>query len=120
MGRGPGYWWPNLSPWSAMITICDTGPLLAILDAHDPHHEWASEIFKTLRGPMLTCEAVIVEAAYFLRNAKLDLGPLFSFLERTIMRIEFDLGLSWPRVRTLMDRYEQMDLTDACVVVMTE
>jgi predicted nucleic acid-binding protein len=36
------------------------------------------------------------------------------------MRLAFDLSAHWPRVRTLMSRYRQMDLADASVVVMTE
>jgi predicted nucleic acid-binding protein len=45
---------------------------------------------------------------------------LFQLLEREAMRLAFDLSAHWPRVRTLMSRYRQMDLADASVVVMTE
>jgi uncharacterized protein len=103
-----------------MITICDTGPLVAVLDRRDPFHEWAAGLVKQLRGPVITCEAVIVETLYFLGETRLDLDPLFALLERGFLHISFDLGQSWPRVRTLMDRYEQMDVADACIVVMAE
>jgi hypothetical protein len=45
---------------------------------------------------------------------------LFQLLEREAIRLEFDLSAHWPRVRTLMLRYRQMDLADASLVVMTE
>ena len=53
-----------------MISICDTGPLVAYLNRHDPYHAWVVALMKQVRSPMLTCEPVITEAAYFLRDDK--------------------------------------------------
>lgn len=103
-----------------MNTICDTGPLIAYLNRRDPHHHWAVEVLKQLRPPLLTCEPVMTEAAYFLREDRLDVDPLFQLLERGALRLAFDLESHWPRVRTLMARYSRMDLADAAVVVMSE
>jgi len=103
-----------------MMFICDTGPIVALFDRRDPHHAWAAEAMKRARPPLLTCDAVLTEAAYFLREDDLDIGPLFEMLERGALRLAFDLSAHWPRVRTLMNRYERMDLADACVVAMTE
>lgn len=103
-----------------MISICDTGPLVAYLDSKDPYHDWAVELMRLVRAPMLTCEAVLTEAAYFLREDGLEIEPLFELLERSLLRLDFDLSANWPRARTLMGRYEQMDLADASIVVMTE
>ena len=103
-----------------MITICDTGPLVAYLNRHDPHHDWALAIMKQLRPPMLTSEPVLTEALYFLREDGLDVAPLFTLLERDALSLDFDLSANWPRVRTLMSRYSRMDLADASIVVMSE
>ena len=103
-----------------MITICDTGPLVAYLNRRDPHHAWAVTLMKQVSPPMLTCEAVLTEAAYFLRDDGVDVDPLFELVERGALRIDFDLSTHWPRVRTLMARYDRMDLADASIVVMTE
>lgn len=62
----------------------------------------------------------MTEAAYFLREDRLDVDPLFQLLERGALRLAFDLESHWPRVRTLMARYSRMDLADAAVVVMSE
>jgi len=43
--------------------IADTGPLVAYLDRSDKNHEWAKECFMQISRPLLTCEAVIAEAA---------------------------------------------------------
>ena len=103
-----------------MITICDTGPLVAYLNRNDPYHAWAVALMKQVRPPMLTCEPVLTEVAYVLREDELDLDPLFQLLERDVLRLDFDMSTHWPRLRTLMARYEQMDLTDAAIVVMSE
>lgn len=103
-----------------MITICDTGPLVAYLNRNDPYHAWAVGLMKQVRVPMLVCEPVLTEAVYFLREDGLTVDPLFQLLERKAVRLEFDLSAHWPRIRTLMSRYRQMDLADASVVVVTE
>jgi predicted nucleic acid-binding protein len=103
-----------------VITICDTGPIVAYLNRNDPYHEWSLGVMKQARPPLLTCEAVLTEAAYFLREDGLDLDPLFAMLERDALRIDFDVSAHWPRMRTLMRRYPRMDLADASVVVMSE
>jgi len=103
-----------------MITICDTGPLLAYLNRNDPHHKWAVALMKEVRAPMLVCEPVLTEIVYFLREDGLAVDPLFQLLEREAVRLDFDISSHWPRIRTLMSRYRQMGLADASVVVMTE
>lgn len=103
-----------------MTAICDTGPLVAYFNRRDPHHAWAVAVMKQARPPMLTCEAVLTEAVYFLREDELDVDPLFQMLEREALHLQFDISVNWPRIRTLMARYERMDFADACIVVMSE
>ena len=81
-----------------MITICDTGPLVAYLNRNDPYHSWAVALMKQARSPMLTTEP----------------------LERNALRLDLQVAQHWPRLRTLMARYDQMDLADASIVVMSE
>jgi predicted nucleic acid-binding protein len=103
-----------------VINICDTGPLVAYLNRHDPYHSWAVAAMKQIRPPTLTCEPVFTEAVYFLREDGVAVDPLFEMIERNAVIVTFDLSAHWPRVRTLMNRWERMDLADACIVVMTE
>lgn len=103
-----------------MKAICDTGPLVVLLNRNDPYHTWAVEVMRQVKPPMLVCEAVLTEAAYFLREDGLDVDPLFAMMERGALRTGFELEQHWPRVRALMGRYRQMNLADACVVVMSE
>jgi predicted nucleic acid-binding protein len=105
--------------WASVTTICDTGPLVAFLNRNDPYHGWAVTLLKQVQRPILACEPVLAEAAYFLREDGVPVDPLFQLLERDALRLEFDMSAHWPRLRTLM-AYQQMDLADAAVVVMTE
>ena len=103
-----------------MITICDTGPLVAYLNRNAPYHSWAVALMRQVRSPMLTTEPVLTEVAYFLRADKVDVDPLFQLLERGAVRVELLVTAHWPRLRTLMARYNQMDLADASIVVLSE
>ena len=93
---------------------------MAYLNRHDPYHAWAVAVMKQLRPPMLTCEPVLTEAVYFLREDGLDIEPLFRLMERGALQVQFEISTHWPRIRTLMARYRQMDLADASIVAMSE
>jgi hypothetical protein len=41
--------------------IADTGPLVALLNRREQHHEWAREQFSLVRPPLWTCEVVLSE-----------------------------------------------------------
>jgi predicted nucleic acid-binding protein len=75
---------------------------------------------KQARSPMLTTEPVFTEVAYFLRADRVDVDPLFQLLERDAVRLDLQVAEHWPRLRTLMARYDKMDLADASIVVMSE
>ncbi len=75
---------------------------------------------KQMRSAMLTTEPVLTEVAYFLRADRVDVDPMFQLLERDAVRLGLLVAAHWPRLRTRMARYDQMDLADASIVVMSE
>jgi uncharacterized protein len=42
--------------------ILDTGPLIALLSERDDYHYWSLQQLADMKGPLITCEAVITEA----------------------------------------------------------
>ena len=101
--------------------ILDTGPLVGSLDRDDQWHAWAAKEFAGIRQPALTCDAVISEACFLLRDVQGARQKIFSMVERGILRIIPILPDESPAVRTLLGRYgERMDYADACLVRLSE
>jgi len=102
--------------------LTDSGPLIALLDRSDQHHEWAAEQFSHLSGPLLTCEGAITEATHLLQDAGVQPWGVLELLERKIIVVQFDLDSRHDRVLLLMKKYADtpMDFVDACLVAMTE
>lgn len=101
--------------------ILDTGPLVGALDRDDQWHAWAAEQFSMIKQPALTCEAVISEACFLLRDVPEARQNLFTLVERGILRVLPVLPDESPAVRVLLARYGgRMDYADACLVRLSE
>ena len=51
-----------------MTGIADTGFLVAFANRNDAHHRWAVDVAAQIDEPLLTCEAVLAEAAFHLQS----------------------------------------------------
>ena len=104
------------------VVIVDAGPLVALFDRHDPDHQWATETLRRKKGPILTCESVVSEAAFILGTGTPNVLSMLGMIERGVLRTAFDLTEHVRRVRALIERYSNvpMSLADACLVRMTE
>jgi predicted nucleic acid-binding protein len=101
--------------------ILDTGPLVGALDADDQWHAWAVEAFAGIRQPAITCDAVISEACFLLRNAPDAREKIFALIERGVVHVVPILPDESSAVRALLSRYgERMDYADACLVRLSE
>jgi predicted nucleic acid-binding protein len=80
------------------------------------------EQWKLFRPPLLTCEAVLTEAAFLLKREGREADPLFELLERGVIRIALDMQEEQADLRALMRRYRNrpMSLADACLVRLSE
>ncbi|CAN5888575.1 PIN domain-containing protein [soil metagenome] len=105
-----------------MRVILDTGPLVALVNRREARHGWAREKVAALRAPFLTCEAVVSEACFLLRNVVGGPATVMSLLVSGSVKASFDLDEQAESVTALMRRYQSvpMSLADACLVRMAE
>ena len=101
-----------------MRGIADTGFLVAFANRRDVHFPWAFSLAEHIEEPLLTCEAVLAETAFHLRNSALALR----FLETGLVRLAFDIESHRPELAVLAQRYgdRQPDLADLCLIRMSE
>jgi predicted nucleic acid-binding protein len=103
--------------------LLDTGPLVAFFDRSDAGHEWAKTQWAQAPVPMLTCEAVLAEAIYLLReHAGLPSEKILALFERKVITVPFSLEAHAAPVARLLEKYhdQRMQLADACLVRMSE
>jgi len=102
--------------------IVDTGPLVAFFDRDEKHHQWIREQTKRLKPGLVTCEAVMAEAAYLLRRARVEPEALLSLIQRGLITLPFRLKEEVQAVTQLLRRYRKvpMSLADACLVRLSE
>jgi predicted nucleic acid-binding protein len=101
-----------------MKAIADTGFLVAFGNRHDSHHEWAVGIAEGVTEPLVTCEAVLAEAAFHLGSSALVLA----LLHEGLVRSTFVLSEHISRLAELAARYAdpKPDLADLCLIRLSE
>jgi len=98
--------------------IADTGLIVAFCNRNDLHHSWAVEVAGRISEPLLTCEAVLAEAASHLGSSSLVL----ELVSEQMLRIAFDCARNLETLLDLARRYQdrQPDLADLCLIRMSE
>ena len=101
-----------------MKGIADTGFLVAFANRNDHHHEWAVQVAERQSEPLLTCEAVLAEAAFHLQ----DCGLVLSMLREGLVALAFDCRDHLAQLAALAERYSDRnpDLADLCLIRMSE
>lgn len=101
-----------------MKGIADTGFLVAFSSSRDSHHEWAVSVAGQVTEPLLTCEAVLAETAFHLR----DVGQVFEMITDGLVTLSFDCNDHLPQLADLARRYRDRtpDLADLCLIRMSE
>lgn len=101
-----------------MNGIADTGFLVAFANRKDAFFPWAHALAETVQEPLLTCEAVLAEAAFHLRNS----GLVLRLVETGLVRIDFDMQRHRAELAVFAARYadRRPDLADLCLIRMSE
>ncbi len=101
-----------------MKAIADTGFLVAFGNRKDQHHAWAMKLADRVTEPLLTCEAVLAEAAFHLGSSAIALA----FVTEGLVRPALVLGEHLIRLAELALRYadREPDLADLCLIRLSE
>ena len=73
-----------------------------------------------LEPPLITCESVIAEAAWHLRNSREAVDRLYGLIEAGALRIISLLPDHIAHLRALAAKYAEMDFCDAAVIRLSE
>ncbi len=101
-----------------MKGIADTGFLVAFANRRDRYHAWAVRLAAEITAPLLTCEAVLAESAFHLRDA----GLVLEMVETGLVTLAFDLAGNRDHLADLARRYADREpaLADLCLIRMSE
>jgi len=104
------------------IILADTGALVALLDRKEKYHAWAVEQIRSMRPPLITCEAVLAELCFLMAEVPKGIAAVRANLACGAWTTDFSLKNEWTRVFALMDTYsdQPMSLADGCLVRMSE
>jgi predicted nucleic acid-binding protein len=102
--------------------LLDTGVIVALLDRSERNHTRCVEAIESVAAPLVTCEAVIAEACYLLRNIPGASDAVLDNVEAGVFEIPFRLVGASRSIRLLMKRYARipMDFADACLVHLAD
>jgi predicted nucleic acid-binding protein len=102
--------------------LIDAGPLIALLDRSDTHHEKIVEALRKIQDPLVSVWPVLVEAMYLLSFSWRAQKALWEIFETgTVQLLALDKG-DISQMKTLMEKYRDlpMDLADAALVRVAE
>jgi uncharacterized protein len=102
--------------------LVDAGPLVAILDRSDAHHEACTRVLAAASAPMLTVWPAFTEAMYLLGFDWRGQDALWKLLDAKAVSLAQLDTTDAPRMRELMAKYRDlpMDLADAAIVRVAE
>lgn len=105
-----------------MKVLLDTGPLVALLNQRDQHHDWSRATAGQLDPPLHTCEAVLAEAHYLLSRLHAGFQRLNELADSGRLDLTFQYAAHAHRVHELMAKYASvpMSFADACLVALSE
>jgi predicted nucleic acid-binding protein len=98
--------------------IADTGFIVAFANRSDRYHRWAVELAAQMTEPLLTCEAVLAEAAFHLRSP----DTVLALVREGLVELAFSAGEHLAQLEALAKRYSdrEPDLADLCLIRMSE
>lgn len=102
--------------------LVDAGPLVALLDRSDDHHQEVVEALASIDDDLVTVWPVVIEAMYLLAFSWQAQKALWEILETGSVRLLSIDHHDIPRLKSLMEKYRDlpMDMADAALVRVAE
>jgi len=102
--------------------LLDTGVFVALLDRSEKFHHACAEAVRELEAPLITCEAVIAESCYLLRNLPGAPEAVIENVAAGTLQIPFQLSPEAVAVKQVLRKYRdhKIDLADACLIRLAE
>ena len=101
-----------------MKGIADTGFVVAFLNRRDSHHRWSVQLAQAVSEPLITCEAVLAEAAFHLGSVP----HVLALIDAGLLAVNFDFNSCYKRIEELGRKYRDRspDLADLCLICLSE
>lgn len=104
--------------------LVDTGALVALFNRADRHHTRAAAWFASVRGGLLTTEAVITETAYVLAASPAHQCAALRWVQRTRVAglLEVEAVADHAALATILEHYAgpPCDYADATLIALAE
>lgn len=102
--------------------IVDTGPLVALFDKNDNHHQRVLGFFESFRGQLHTTWPVITETSHLLDFSTRSQIDFYTWMIRGALNLHnLEIG-DMEKISRLTLKYikQPMDLADASLVILAE
>lgn len=102
--------------------LLDTGVIVASLDRSERYHQVCVEAIKQTTLPLVTCEPVIAESCYLMRNLRGAAEAVMANVGAGIFQLPFSLKQSAQEVGRILRKYRDsnIDVADACLIQLAE
>lgn len=98
--------------------LVDAGPLIAILNRRDRHHDRCLSVLRRTDAPLLSTWMAVSEAMYLLDFSSAAQDALLDMIERGALQVLEIAPTDLPDIKNLMKKYrdQPMEFADASLV----
>lgn len=102
--------------------LLDTGVIVALLDRSEAMHRPCAQAVRETESLLITCEAVITESCYLLRNLPGAVEAVIDNVAAGIFQIPLQLSREAVGIKQILRKYQdrRVDLADACLIRLAE
>jgi len=106
----------------AASALVDTGAIIALLDRRDEWHDLCVEVFRQLRVPLITSQAVLTELFHLIGDTREEKEATWKFIRSGALAVATIEHTELPYLHELMSRYSDrpMDFADATLVYLAK